>query len=377
MSEHVIELNGKRYDAITGAQIGNGTTAPIPARPHRGKVIDGVVRKTPGASKPVPKKTSAPKAAHAPHTSTPPASKHMDITRQPARHAAPNRAMHSQTLMRNAVKRPKASLKPAIKPQAPAEVVAAPIAHLARKHSAAQVDARRMERAAHTAKHQAISRFHHEGTPVLAYASAERTITPVIAVRPAPGPTKRPPHTPIKSRNPASHDIFEAALHRATSHKELPHKTTKKRRRLVNTFAGIAAFLVLGGFIGYLNMPTIELQIASLQAGFHASLPDYRPAGYARTGGIERVGGTVSVSFRSGAHNYTVTQQASDWNSQTLLDNTLALGGEHATIQKNGQTIYVYGNGMSAAWVNGGVRYDLTGNAALSKDDIASIATSL
>jgi hypothetical protein len=46
-------------------------------------------------------------------------------------------------------------------------------------------------------------------------------------------------------------------------------------------------------------------------------------------------------------------------------------------VQKNGQTIYVYGNGANAAWVNSGIRYDVTGNAQLSKDEIATIATSL
>ncbi len=85
----------------------------------------------------------------------------------------------------------------------------------------------------------------------------------------------------------------------------------------------------------------------------------------------------LSLSFRSGDSSYTVTQQSSNWNSQALLDNTLALNGKHETIEKNGQTIYVYDKGTSASWVNGGVRYDLNGNAELSTNEIVSIATSL
>lgn len=106
-------------------------------------------------------------------------------------------------------------------------------------------------------------------------------------------------------------------------------------------------------------------------------MPSYTPTGYALNGGVSHSGGTISLSFRSGDSSYTITQQSSNWNSQTLLDNTLALGGSHETIEKNGQTIYVYDNGTRAAWVNGGVRYDITGNAQLSTDDIVAIATSL
>lgn len=391
MSEHVIELNGKRYDAITGAQLGTSATVPVPAKSHKGKVIDGIVRKAPPKvhalpHKPVEAHTEstplpAPSAAQKPIAPAPKGPRHAH-----ARSVTP-RPKRSQTLMRSSVKRPQASLKPAIKPQAPAEVMAKPTSsQLARKHSVAQVDTKRMERAIHTPKHQTITRFHHKGTSVLAYNSAERVHTPlpVIAVHAAPPAVRRAPavhvpKTPHSTRTPHG-TIFEAAMHRATSHTQPHHKVNrlkKPHRRLVNTFAGVAAFLVLAGFISYLNMPALELKIASVQAGFHASIPDYRPTGYALVGGVDRIGGTVSVSFRSGAHRYTITQQASDWNSQTLLDNTLALGSEHTTIQKNGQTIYVYGNGTNAAWVNGGVRYDLTGNAALSKDDIAAIATSL
>jgi len=168
---------------------------------------------------------------------------------------------------------------------------------------------------------------------------------------------------------------------RATSHEQPAHKVRHRRsgkRRLANTLAIIAAFLVIGGFIGYLNLPAIELRVASVRAGFGASLPTYSPTGYALKDGVRQTGGIVSLTFRSGESQYQITQQSSDWNSQTLLDNTLALNGKHETIQKNGQTIYIYKNdGTNAAWVSGGVRYDIIGNAELSKDEIAAIATSL
>ena len=106
-------------------------------------------------------------------------------------------------------------------------------------------------------------------------------------------------------------------------------------------------------------------------------MPSYTPTGYALSGRVKHAGGTISLRFTSGDSSYTITQQASNWSSQTLLDNTLALSGAHQTVQKNGETIYMYGDGASAAWVNGGVRYDMAGNAALSSDEIVAIATSL
>lgn len=394
MSQHVIELNGKKYDAITGAQLG------------KGKVIDGFIRqapKTPAKTlpdTPAPKAHTPPKAPSTPKAAPPP--KVADIkppAKQSAHSSRPHamrRPEHAKTLMRSSVKRPQASLKPAIKTQAPAEMhVQHTATTLARKQSAAQVNPSRMKRAVSIPKHHAITRFHHQGTPLFAPAVVPLSASvPVIAVKPVPASGRRAESAGLRSSIPAtaghphnvhSHkdikplhsNIFEQALHQANSHTQPAHKPRKKSRRLANTMAGIAAFLVIAGFIGYLNLPTLELHVASLQAGFSASMPSYRPTGYALAGGVKRSGGTVSMHFRSGASMYTITQQASDWNSQTLLDNTLALGGTHETVQRNGQTIYIYGEGTNAAWVSGGVRYDLTTNAELNKQDIVSIATSM
>ena len=51
MAENVIELNGKRYDAITGAYLGKSNVIPkhITDRYVHGKVIDGCVIPLPPA----------------------------------------------------------------------------------------------------------------------------------------------------------------------------------------------------------------------------------------------------------------------------------------------------------------------------------------
>lgn len=385
VSQNVIELNGKRYDAFTGAYLGKGSK-PAVAGTAQGRVIDGFVRPShPAHAHPAPKKPqphAVQAAAHQPpaasknHTpSTPEARDHRLTTRlAPASHAKPHQPEHAKTLMRRVVHKPDVSLKPAIKLQTPAEVMAKPHSALMRKHSAMTIDRSRMERAVRTDKHYAIRHFLPLDRPAPSHHISAQV--PVITVRPEPA---KQPIARAASHPPKHADVFEAALARANSHQQPAHKPRSRRthRRLINTFAVVAAFLVIGGFVGYLNLPNLELRVASVQAGFRASMPAYTPTGYALEQGAKRTGGTVSLSFRSGDSRYTVTQQASDWNSQTLLDNTLALTSPHQTVQKNGQTIYIYGNGANASWVNGGVRYDITGNAQLSTQDITAIASSL
>ncbi len=366
MSQNVIELNGKRYDAITGAYLGKSHVVPkhITERYVQGKVIDGFVRPTRPAPKAVQSQPEPAKKTPAQHSENKPATQHIHAK---ASHVKAHEPEKAKTLMRRGAKKPETSIKPAIKTQAPADLMTKPQSALAHKRSAYGVDVSRKERAAMVGKHVAVQHFK---APAIHSVS-----TQAIPVQPAPLPT-----TPRPIRPAQKPDIFEAAIAHATSHTQPHHKLKRRpsKHRFVNTMAIVAAFLVIGGFIGYLNLPQIELRVASMQAGFGVSMPAYTPTGYALEKGAERSGGTVGLSFRSGDSHFRITQQSSNWNSQTLLDNTLALGGTHETVQKDGQTIYIYEkNGTNAAWVNGGVRYDITGNAQLSKEEITAIATSL
>ncbi len=371
MGQNVIELNGKRYDAITGAYLGKSHVIPkhITEQYIHGKVIDGFVRPNqPAAAKPAPQKATPKPAAPVVQKAEPKTlAKHMH---EVAKHAQAHAPEHAKTLMHRHIRKPEFTLKPAIKAQAPAEVMAKPQSALMHKRSAYGIDPIRKERAALTSQHQAIRHFHRGSNAVHTVSRVE-----VLNVRPAPLSAAHPPRPSQKHT-----DIFEAAIAHASSHNEPMHKTRHRRstrRKLVNSLAVVAAFLVITGFVGYLNLPQLQLRVASVQAGFGASMPSYAPTGYALQGGVKRTGGTVRLSFRSGSSQYTITQQSSNWNSQTLLDNTLALNGKHQTVEKNGQTIYVYDHSTSASWVNGGVRYDITGNAELSTEDIVAIATSL
>ena len=362
MNQNVIELNGKRYDALSGAYLGKSSVVPkhVIDAYSQGKVIDGLIK--PLATKPKPEPANTKRVSS---TNIDIAAKHQHPK---AGHVHAHKPEKSKTLMRHVIKKPEFSLKPALKTVAPAEIMTKPKSTLVHKRSAYNIDPVRKKRAELANRHQAVLHFNpHAKTPILHAVSSQ---VPVISVQPAP-------FQPVQALNHAK-DRFEAAISRATSHQQPMHKPkASHKRRLINSLAVVGTFLIIGGFIGYLNLPQLELRVASVQAGFGASMPAYAPTGYALENGIQRNGGTISLSFRSGASRYTLTQQSSNWNSQTLLDNTLALSGTHQTVQKNGQTIYIYDNDTNAAWVNAGVRYDLNGNAQLSKDDIVSIATSL
>lgn len=386
--QNIIELNGKRYDALTGALLGTAHTpiaVPLaPAKP-KGKVIDGFIRspaKSVAAHPPkttpkhTPAKVSKPLATvKAPVSAVAKAAKPVH---RAAAHTKAHQPERAQTLMRHVVAKPKTAMKKAIKVQASAEVAVRPAHAVTAKRSAYRVDARRLEHAQQVARHTAITHFH--GGQIV--TSATPTATPVVT---APA---RPMHHAISVPAPVHHqgvhhtpphrDVFEAAIARANSHQQPKHHDAKraKRRRTVNVLAGIGAFLVIGGFIGYLNMPNIELRVASFQAGFGAQIPDYTPTGFALRDGVQRTGNTVSMKYQSGDQSYTITQQPSDWNSQTLVDNTLALNGSHKTLHVDGRTVYIYG-GNNAVWVDGNVRYDVIGNANLSESDITSLASSL
>ncbi len=355
-NENVIEFNGKRYDAITGELLGKShTEVAVPLAPPRvtRRTIDGVVRKP------------APPVIHTAKLPMHPVVKaHPKSARHTTGILKPHRPEPAKTLMRRAVHKPVTIIKPAIKPQSPAEIMAKPISTIAVKHSVHHVDPLRKHRATQTPKSQAVRRF--------AVESPHPHISLPVHPKPAAEQVIRP-----QTNHHAKPDIFEAAIARANSHEqpEIKHPSRKhhKKRRMAMVVTGFVALLTLGGFLAYLNMSAIELKIASINAGFSAQLPSYSPTGYELTD-IKNRPGQITLSFRSGDRIYQLTQQPTDWNSQTLGDSIIA-DASSQPIQVKGRTVYVY-EGI-ASWVSGGVRYDITGNADFSADELAAIAGSM
>lgn len=404
MGNTTIEINGKRYDARSGELLGDGTKPTVHHNvQRRGRAIDGMVKSTGAAIKPSAYtagvntnhqavKTVATLSAKGGTVMEPVARKR----RKPAT-AADRRLEKSKTLMRHAVKKPVIAKKTPIKTQSASEIAAAPVNALvpSLKKSAENVDERRMARAQRTGRSQHVRRFTtiQQNHPIArqrtaaAHTEVRRapvTSAPVSAPRHtagATGPghntahTTQPQHT--QHHTPRNADLFEAAIANAKAHEQPQHKPKRKTSsKILNITAGLAAFLVLAGFVGYLNMSAIEVRVASVRAGFSAQLPDYAPTGYAREGGIKAQQGVVAATYRSGSSSYTLQQQTSDWDSQTLYDNVVAVSDEKSeTVSGQGRTVYIYGS--KAAWVDGGVLYSMQTAGDISKDEILSIATSM
>lgn len=389
----IIHLNGKQYNAITGELIGESRIKATPEKRaaharHTGRTMDGVVRATA-----VPARTSTAATGKAsPSTKAAalkPAAKKFDIQRPPTRQVKHRQPERSKTLMRHVVPKPAVERKPAIKTTATAGIMAKPVSDIAspleKKLSVGHVDPIRLSHAKHTPKSHHIKRFtKHDVSPAQTALGAKpaQVATPAV-VQAIPKPTGAVMATkPAVQARTANADIFEAALARANSHTaSLPKKTVGRRgrlsTRLISVVAGIAAFLVIGGFVTYLNMPALELRVASIRAGFQAEMPRYQPLGYAMEGDIKSSEGRIAMHFRSGDSGYTITQTASDWNSQTLLDAyTDKHGAPERTVQSQGRIIYLYDE-TRATWVNGGVQYEITGNASLTSEDLVSLATSM
>jgi hypothetical protein len=192
------------------------------------------------------------------------------------------------------------------------------------------------------------------------------------------------PAAPVAAPKPAKiikQEAIQDALDRAPAKSAAVHKPAKatRRPRHMSVATAALALLLLGGYLTYLNLPSLSVRVAAAQAGVNATYPDYHPDGYSLKGAVAYKEGAVSMQFaaNAGPQNFTITQSKSSYDSAAVLDNYVKpkAGDQYTTYNERGLTIYTY-NG-NAAWVSGGVLYTIDGNAPLSGEQIRHLATSL
>jgi hypothetical protein len=351
---NIIEINGKRYDAATGAVLSHPPAAAL-AKPAS-QVL--------ASAKPSVK--SKPSRSHTRKLSAP-----HNVSRSPA---------PPSTLMRQAVSKPGPGTKRRLRAYGDTDRLIEPPQLPLVKPSVQQIDEQRLRHARQISKSRFISRFSvftaAGGTPAVQAASsapAARSLQPVPVTEPrrAAGRHKRPQTTA---------DVLEHALRHAESHRQpsvrKPARSRAKRNAGIG--AAVALAVVLLGLIITQNLSTVRLQMASAKAGFSASLPDYRPAGYS-LGQLNYATGVVSADFHSNSDGryYTVTQKRSSWDSSALQANFVTTtGGQYQTVTAGGRTVYLYGQG-NATWVSGGIWYIVQSNGSLSSRQLVDLATSL
>ena len=364
-SSDIIILNGQHFNAKTGKAVMASRT------PSVARNVDGILPKhVTGTTLKKPAKYTQPLKSAVKQPV-------MDMARTPAAHLPKRSLQPGQTLMRRPLSTPAPSLKRQTKVVAannqPGSVT---VANLLPKTSASVVDDKKLQRAQTIPISQLISRFSSGTTVQTANAGLSATASRAIIAsqQAAHGLAKQP-----------SLDMFEKALALAHGHEEKTPahvkrslKQARRGQRALNAGAGALAIVLLAGFIGYQQLPNLKFQYASNQAGFHAGLPRYHPAGFS-LGKLSYQAGAINVNFQSNSDDraYAINQKASGWDSQALRDNFVATSGQpYHTATAAGRTIYLYGNN-NATWVNGGVWYTVQAGSSLTERQVTSLAASM
>lgn len=236
-----------------------------------------------------------------------------------------------------------------------------------------------------------------KSTHITRFAPHPVATKPLVNTVPDIGPMKHPSLAKAHAiqaqakMHPATHPIAPKPSHvikqeiiadslAASNKPQKAKKSLKKQFPRVFSVASMSlAVLLLGGYLTYLNLPTISVRVAASQAGVNATYPDYRPDGYRLAGPINFEEGKVTIHFaaNAGPQTFTISQTKSSWDSSAVLENRVKpkTDGRYVTYNENGLTIYTYDG--NAAWVNGGILYTIEGDAPLSSGQIRHIATSL
>ena len=330
-----IELNGYKYDARTGAQLGRATGSGVPHVPRSLDGFSPVKRATPQK----PAKTPSPS------------------------HTVHQKVKKSQTLRRQGLQKPTAKT-----------IDVTPQNQLAKRTM--QPNHAREARASRTQKHPHVSKFQAQ------------TAQQPLEVKAAPKHTETAAAEEVK-RSVLPLSPFDMALSKATSHEQpAPSKLTFRERaskklhvspRALSASLGVFLVLVIGGFFAKQHLSTLAVQLAATRAGVEARLPGYEPSGFALSGPVEYSAGQIALFYQSNSddRSFKITQKNSDWNSQALLENFVEPNDKpFQTVQDKGKTIYIY-DGDNATWVSGGVWFQVEGESSLNTDQLLRIASGL
>lgn len=296
----IVEINGNRYDAVSGRLIGAVKKAAHQViKPTQGLSIDGFTRRVAKAG------THAKRSAQ-------------ELKRQPER---------SKTLMRNMVKKPtRAKSEDKIT-----------LRGLSTDHA-------RVDRARRVPQNFKVQRF-----GLMAFSrNSEAKIGEVI--NPSASPSSRSSMaasaTSPSVMTSASHykleRLLDYALTHADSHKKLLNQSTRSRRRLFNRLPRwlvislfILVVLVATGLVVWRQVPAASFKLAAARAHVNASLPT--PISGYKIGPITSTENAVTTTIQStsdSSKKYTVTEQASNQPAASLAASVTARAtGQSSQVQ--------------------------------------------
>ncbi len=356
--QNFIEINGKKYDTVTGKLISGAPSISSPVlkiKPNGGSgIVDGFSRRN-------VKNTRSNQLPN-------------PISKQPQK---------SKTLMRSAVSKPTPKKLPQVHKQTIRNVP-----QLNKFHT--KVSEHRALTAQSVSKSPHIQKFNHAETHRTSIAKTHAVLPIKLPpVRVVAKPTVETAHSGVSRQ--ASHTMIESALKNAKSHEEVHIETKKKpkrsklakklgiSRKLAGLSSGALAVVLLAGFFAIQNVPNLSMKVAATRAGFNATMPGYKPSGFSFKGPINYSTGQVTVSFQSNndGRSYQFVQQSSSWNSDALVANFLEPEGKQfQTYLDKGRTLYIYDN-SNATWVDDGVWYKIEGNSSMTSDQLIRIVNSV
>lgn len=345
-----VVINGHHYDAITGMPVEPPVAKKASVANKAARAVDGMVKKT-------VKRTVKPAASTAVHATN--QQRSQTLNRRVAQKNTAKKPISGRNMdISRSSKISKFAPNPVIKPTAAPKTSEKPDKPAA-KHPLVNRAITRPLRHVHHIKRAA---------PAVRQAVAK--------------PKTATPAAPVSAK-----EIKNAAIAKALATETPKAKSVKPakrgfiarhRRGLTVAVVGLL-LLISGAYITITNLPVFSVTMASWQAGIQASYPSHTPDGFSPEYPAKFDDGEVTIKFNSnnGAGDYTIKQENSSWDSTAVLENIVekAVGDKYSTTHDGGLTIYTYDG--NAAWVSGGILYNIINNSTLSTEQVNAIATSL
>jgi len=378
----IIEINGKRYDAITGQLVGAVKKAATRiGKPSSGLAIDGFIKKK--SSGPVSKNTRKAKKIT---KVTAPVTKEVSGTfsgsLRVAAKGAHRQAQRSSTLMRAVVNRPTVN------------TTTTPTA----KGRRTKTDPKRMSHAKAVPKNAKVSRFGMLSSAISSKKNTDVSVGEILPkhtvarhtsgnasstaiARPLPSLITSVSHRHLER-------LLDQALTNADAHREALRaqlqgnsfwQRTGRLPRWLSIGCLLLVVLSLGGFFAWQNIPSVAIKVTSLRTHINASAPSYTPSGFKFTGLTDYHNEAITIKYKANGdagRTFAITQEKSSLNSSALIATELAANTPQSS-QINGKTVYIYGNDNNATWIDHGIKYFIDDHANLNADQILKIAGSL
>ncbi len=152
---------------------------------------------------------------------------------------------------------------------------------------------------------------------------------------------------------------------------------TKRHFRASSLITAAFAIMLIGGYLTYINMPSISVRVAAANAGIAGRSP-YTPDGYSIDGSVAYAPGSITINYKSNGDGkgYSVIEQKTDIATDETLSGMVKKNtSDYRKVTTDSGDLYLYGN--NALWFSGGIIYTLNGNETLSEHQITQIANSV